>query len=80
MTDTGMMNLYAVSTFRCRKCRIRLFSSDHLQSHVFEDQKLRQNVDLGDQEVISSCGKCSSWFLRDENMLPWVTDSVEEVC
>lgn len=63
------------STFRCRKCRVRLFSVKQLESH--EDQKLKW--DAAGPIDFSIYDKCSSWFLRDEDMLPWITESVEEV-
>ena len=67
------------STFRCRKCRLRLFSVKKLQSH--KDQKVKRNLAAGPLPVdLSSYDKCSSWFLSDEDMLPWITESVEEVC
>ena len=71
-TDLDSMDpLLDESNFRCRKCRIRLFSVKQLESH--EDQKAASPTDL------SIFDKCSSWFLRDEDMLPWITERVEEV-
>ena len=28
---------------------------------------------------LASFDKCSSWFLKDEDILPWIAESVEEV-
>lgn len=75
-----------ISRFRCRKCRITLFSSKHLYSHASIDEndttlKLNDDQSLDHDEVdISSFEKCSSWFLRDESELSWVTENIEEVC
>ena len=60
--------------FRCRKCRILLFCVKQLESHGDHNLKASSPVDL------SIYDKCSSWFLRDDEMLPWVTESVEKVC
>ena len=76
MTDVDVMD--KMSAFRCRKCRIRLFSAEHLESHV--DQKLSSKVDVVDEVDLSNYDKCSSWFLKGEDMLPWIAESVEEVC
>lgn len=75
MTDLEVLGtLPEDSTFRCRKCRIHLFSVKQLASH--KDQNLKEG-----QIDLSSFDKCSSWFLRDyEDLLPWITESVEEVC
>ncbi|KAJ7393690.1 hypothetical protein OS493_003348 [Desmophyllum pertusum] len=73
MTDLEVLGtLPEDSTFRCRKCRIHLFSVKQLASH--KDQNLKEG-----QIDLSSFDKCSSWFLRDyEDLLPWITESVEE--
>ena len=63
-----------MATFRCRKCRILLFSVRDLESHtVSTDQVNQVSSDL------ASFDKCSSWFLKDEDILPWIAESVEEV-
>ena len=63
-----------MATFRCRKCRILLFSVRELESHtVSTDQVNQVSSDL------ASFDKCSSWFLKDEDILPWIAESVEEV-
>lgn len=78
LTDSNVMDpLLKDSTFRCRKCRVRLFTVDELQSH--KDQKLKWDLAAGPTDL-SSYDKCSSWFLSDEDMLPWINESVEEVC
>ncbi|CAH3154797.1 unnamed protein product [Porites lobata] len=62
-----------MATFRCRKCRILLFSVRELESHtVSTDQVNQVSSDL------ASFDKCSSWFLKDEDILPWIAESVEE--
>ena len=67
------------SKFRCRKCRIHLFSVRELVSH--KDQKLKEDLGVGEVQIdLFSHDKCSSWFLGDDEMLPWVNQSVEEVC
>jgi len=71
-----MDHLLDEPTFRCRKCRIRLFSVKQLESH--EDQR-PSKWDAASPIDLSIYDKCSSWFLRDEDMLPWITESVEEV-
>ena len=63
-----------MATFRCRKCRILLFSVRELESHTFSTDQINQvSSDL------ASFDKCSSWFLKDEDILPWIAESVEEV-
>ena len=64
-----------MATFRCRKCRILLFSVRELESHTVysTDQVNQVSSDL------ASFDKCSSWFLKDEDILPWIAESVEEV-
>ena len=63
-----------MATFRCRKCRILLFSVRELESHTFSTDQVNQvSSDL------ASFDKCSSWFLKDEDILPWIAESVEEV-
>lgn len=72
----------ATSKFRCRKCGIYLFSSNHIQPHTSFKGKPNVKSDHYDQapgQVDSSSRFCTSWFLRDENELPWVLESVEEV-
>lgn len=61
--------------FRCRKCRIRLFCVNQLESHG--DQNLKSYA--SSPTDLSIYDKCSSWFLRDDEMLPWITESVEKV-
>ena len=84
MADVGLES--TTSRFRCRKCRITLFSSKHLYSHASIDENgttliLNDDQSLDHDEVdISSFEKCSSWFLRDESELSWVTENIEEVC
>ena len=84
MADVSLES--TISRFRCRKCRITLFSSKHLYSHASIDEndttlKLNDDQSLDHDEVdISSFEKCSSWFLRDESELSWVTENIEEVC
>ncbi|XP_068711657.1 uncharacterized protein [Montipora foliosa] len=71
----------ATSKFRCRKCGIYLFSSNHIQPHTSFKGKPNVKSDHYDQaqgQVHSSSRFCTSWFLRDENKLPWVHESVEE--
>jgi len=70
-----MDSLLDEPNFRCRKCRIRLFSVKQLESH--EDQN---KWDAASPTDFSIYDNCSSWFLRDEEMLPWITEKVEEVC
>ena len=65
----------SMTTFRCRKCRIHLFSVDQLELHV--DRGV-DRCDEGHQDL-SSFENCSSWFQKDEDMLPWIAKSVEEV-
>ena len=64
-----------MATFRCRKCRILLFSVRELETHTVTgtDQVNQVSSDL------ASFDKCSSWFLKDEDILPWIAESVEEV-
>ena len=63
-----------MATFRCRKCRILLFSVRELESHTVSTNQVNQvNSDL------ACFDKCSSWFLKDEDILPWIAESVEEV-
>ena len=63
-----------MATFRCRKCRILLFSVRELESHIFSTDQVNQvSSDL------ASFDKCSSWFLKDEDILPWIAESIEEV-
>ncbi|XP_029212127.2 LOW QUALITY PROTEIN: E3 ubiquitin-protein ligase RNF180-like [Acropora millepora] len=82
MADVSLES--TISRFRCRKCRITLFSSKHLYSHASIDEndttlKLNDDQSLDHDEVdISSFEKCSSWFLRDESELSWVTENIEE--
>ncbi|XP_022807228.1 uncharacterized protein LOC111344276 isoform X3 [Stylophora pistillata] len=57
------------------KCRMNLFSSAQLASH--KDQREEDGPGTGQKDLFSH-EKCSSWFLEDEEMLPWVHDSVEE--
>ena len=71
-----MDSLADESTFRCRKCRVCLFSIKQLQSHKQQELNAAGPISLD----VSSFNKCSSWFLTDEDMLPWVNESVEEVC
>ena len=63
-----------MTTFRCRKCRIRLFSVGELESHTVSNDHVNQ-VSSG----LASFDKCSSWFLKDEDILPWIAESIQEV-
>ena len=64
-----------MATFRCRKCRILLFSVRELESHTFSTDQVYNQV----SSDLASFDKCSSWFLKDEDILPWIAESVEEV-
>lgn len=64
-----------MATFRCRKCRIRLFSVRELESHTVSTDQVNQVS----SDLASCFDKCSSWFLKDEDILPWIAESVEEV-
>ena len=44
-----------------------------LESHTVSNQVNQVSSDL------ASFDKCSSWFLKDEDILPWIAESVEEV-
>lgn len=80
MTDIDVSD--EILTFRCRKCRFRLFSADQLESHELVDQSPKMDFGDGSFHVanLASYEKCSSWFLKHESMLPWIAESVEEVC
>ena len=71
-----MDHLLDEPTFRCRKCRIRLFYIKQLESH--DDQK-PSKWDASSPTDLSIHDKCSSWFLNDEDMLSWISESVEKV-
>ena len=57
--------------FRCRKCRLHLFSANNLELHGDHLKgSVGNHVDWA---------KCSSWFLQNEDMIPWIKEHVEEV-
>ena len=66
-----------MATFRCRKCRILLFSVRELESHTVSTDQVNQLNQVSSD--LASFDKCSSWFLKDEDILPWIAESVEEV-
>ena len=66
-TDQGLsvmaesIAMASSATFKCRKCRHLLFSSDDLSP------------------VHAQVPQCSSWYLKDDDMLLWVQVLVDEV-
>lgn len=76
LDSTCMDPLLDDPDFRCRKCRFRLFFVKQLESHGDQQD---QNSYAASPTDLSIYDKCSSWFLRDDEMLPWITESVEKV-
>ena len=48
-----------------------------LESHTVSTDQVNQLNQVSSD--LASFDKCSSWFLKDEDILPWIAESVEEV-